>query len=104
MCHKLDVMHIEKNVCNNLVGTLLNIEGKTKDTTNARLNLQDLKIKKDLHLIEVDKRLVKSHTSYTLTSSEQVEFCKFLKSVKFSDGFVSNISRCVNERGENIRS
>ncbi|KAA0049649.1 transposon protein, putative, CACTA, En/Spm sub-class, expressed [Cucumis melo var. makuwa] len=86
-------MHIEKNVCDFLVGTLLNIEGKTKDTTNAQLDLQDLKIRKDLHLVEVDNRLVKPHASYTLTSSERVEFCKFLKSVKFPDGFVSNISR-----------
>ncbi|KAA0040340.1 hypothetical protein E6C27_scaffold460G00450 [Cucumis melo var. makuwa] len=51
--HKLDVMHIEKNVCDNLVGTIFNIEGKTKSTTNARLDLQDLKIRKDLHLVEV---------------------------------------------------
>ncbi|XP_050942965.1 uncharacterized protein LOC127150144 isoform X1 [Cucumis melo] len=96
--HKLDVMHIEKNVCDNLIGTLLNIEGKTKDTTNTRLDLQDLKIRKDLHLVEVGNRLVKPHASYTLTTSERVEFCKFLKSVKFPDGFVSNISRCVHER------
>ncbi|KAL4030764.1 hypothetical protein IC575_009016 [Cucumis melo] len=96
--YKLDVMHIEKNVCDNLIDTLLNIEGKTKDTTNARLDLQDLKIRKDLHLVEVGNRLVKPHASYTLTTSERVEFCKFLKSVKFSDGFVSNISRCVHER------
>ncbi|KAL0546349.1 hypothetical protein IC582_016257 [Cucumis melo] len=96
--HKLDVMHIEKNVCDNLVGTLLNIEGKMKDTTNARLDLQDLKMRKDLHLVEVGNRLVKPHASYTLTTSERVEFCKFLKSVKFPDGFVSNISRCVHER------
>ncbi|TYJ99703.1 putative transposase [Cucumis melo var. makuwa] len=96
--HKLDVMHIEKNVCDNLVGTLLNIEGKTKDTTNAQLDLQDLKRRKDLHLVEVCNRLVKPHASYTLTSSEQVEFCKFMKSVKFPDGFVSNISRCVHEK------
>ena len=33
--HKLDVMHIKKNVFDNLVGTLLNIEGRTKDTTNT---------------------------------------------------------------------
>ena len=46
-------MYIEKNVCDNLVVTLLNIEGKTTNTTNARLDLQDLKIRKDLHLIEV---------------------------------------------------
>ncbi|KAL4038879.1 hypothetical protein IC575_002515 [Cucumis melo] len=96
--HKLDVMYIEKNVCDNLVGTLLNIEGKMKDTTNALLDLQDLKKRKDLHLVEVGNRLVKPHASYTLTTSERVEFCKFLKSVKFLDGFVSNISRCVHER------
>ena len=102
LCKKLDVMHVEKNVCDNLVGTLLNIEGKTKDTMNAWLNLQDLKIRKYLHLIEVGNRLVKPHVSYTLTSSEWVEFCKFLKSVKFSDEFVYNISWCVNERDEKI--
>ncbi|KAA0025429.1 uncharacterized protein E6C27_scaffold417G00130 [Cucumis melo var. makuwa] len=68
--HKLDVMHIEKNVCDNLVGTLLNIKGKMKDTTNARLDLQDLKIRKDLHFVEVGNRLVKPHASYTLTTSE----------------------------------
>ncbi|TYK26336.1 uncharacterized protein E5676_scaffold2256G00130 [Cucumis melo var. makuwa] len=75
--YKLDVMHIEKNVCDNLVGTLLNIKGKTKDTTNARLDLQDLKIRKDLHLVEVGNRLVKPHASYTLSTSERVEFFWF---------------------------
>ncbi|KAA0059529.1 uncharacterized protein E6C27_scaffold518G00410 [Cucumis melo var. makuwa] len=66
------IMHIEKNVCNNLVGTLLDIEGKMKNTTNARLDLQDLKIRKDLYVVEVGNRLVKPHASYTLTSSERV--------------------------------
>ncbi|XP_004309783.1 PREDICTED: uncharacterized protein LOC101296166 [Fragaria vesca subsp. vesca] len=32
----LDVMHIEKNVCDSLLGTLLNILGKTKDGLNTR--------------------------------------------------------------------
>ena len=68
-------MHIEKNVCDNLVDTLLNIEGKPKVTTNARLDLQDLKIRKDLHLIKVGNRLVKPHASYMLTSSKKVVFC-----------------------------
>ena len=85
-------MHIEKNVCDNLLGTLLNIEGKTKDTTNARLDLQDLNIRKDLHLQRQGTKLVKPHVAYTLTTSEKLDFCKFLKSVKFPDGFVSNIS------------
>ena len=33
--NNLDVMHIEKNVCDNLLGTLLNIEGKSKDNLKA---------------------------------------------------------------------
>ena len=86
----------------NLIGTLLKIEGKTKDTTNAWLDLQDLKIRKDLHLVEVGNRLVKPHASYTLTSNEQIELCKFLKAVKFSDRFISNISPCVNANEEKI--
>lgn len=34
-------MHVEKNVCVNLVGTLLDIE-KTKDNFDARKNLQKM--------------------------------------------------------------
>ncbi|TYK11872.1 uncharacterized protein E5676_scaffold177G00220 [Cucumis melo var. makuwa] len=37
------------------------VMGKTKDTMNARLDLQDLKIRKDLHLIEVGNQLFKPH-------------------------------------------
>ncbi|KAL8145946.1 hypothetical protein AgCh_003901 [Apium graveolens] len=35
----LDFMHIEKNVCESITGTLLNIPGKTKDGVKARLDL-----------------------------------------------------------------
>ena len=60
------------------------------------MDLQDLKIRKDLHLIKTSNRSVKPHANYTFTNSERVEFCKFLIAVKFPDGFVSNISQCVN--------
>lgn len=42
--HKLDAMHIEKNICDNLRGTLMNIDRKTKDTINVCLDLEDLNI------------------------------------------------------------
>jgi hypothetical protein len=38
-------MHIEKNVCENLLGTLLGIPGESKDNINARLDLADLNIR-----------------------------------------------------------
>jgi hypothetical protein len=43
-------MHIEKNICDNFLGTLLNVQGKTKDITNARLDLHDMGIRPELHL------------------------------------------------------
>ncbi|XP_074346425.1 uncharacterized protein LOC141685209 [Apium graveolens] len=46
--HNLDVMHIEKNVCDNIIGTLLDIEGKSKDNLKAHKDLQDLNIRKEL--------------------------------------------------------
>ncbi|XP_070664511.1 uncharacterized protein [Malus domestica] len=38
--HNLDVMHIEKNVFDTLVGTILDTEGKTKDAIEAHLDLE----------------------------------------------------------------
>jgi len=49
-------MHVEKNICDSLIGTLLNIQGKTKDKVNARLNLVEMKIREDLAPREVGKR------------------------------------------------
>jgi hypothetical protein len=40
-------MHIEKNICDSILGTLLEMDGKSKDGMKARLDLQDLKIRKD---------------------------------------------------------
>ncbi|KAJ0479892.1 putative transposase, Ptta/En/Spm, plant [Helianthus annuus] len=47
--HNLDVMHIEKNVCDNIVGTILGQEGKSKDNYKTRLYLQQMGIRKELH-------------------------------------------------------
>ena len=48
LCHNLDVMHIEKNVCNNVIYTLLNDSAKSKDHVNARRDLKDMDFKHDL--------------------------------------------------------
>jgi hypothetical protein len=49
VCHAIDVMHVEKNVCEALIDTLLDIPGKTKDTLKARMHLEEMKLRKDLH-------------------------------------------------------
>lgn len=40
--HNLDVMHIEKNVVDNIIDTLLNIDNKSKDNLQARLHLKEI--------------------------------------------------------------
>ena len=37
--HYIDVMHVEKNVCESILGTLLKIKGKRKDGDGSRLDM-----------------------------------------------------------------
>jgi hypothetical protein len=46
--HLIDVMHIEKNVCESLLDTLLNTHGKTRDHGHARADLKKMKIRLEL--------------------------------------------------------
>ncbi|XP_062099915.1 uncharacterized protein LOC133805775 [Humulus lupulus] len=94
--HNLDVMHIEKNICDSVVGTIFSIDGKSKDTEKARLDLQDLNIRKQLHMKKKGNKWFKPVACYTLSAKERQEFCTFIKSVKFPDGYAANISRNVN--------
>ena len=76
--HNLDVMHIEKNICDNLLGMLLRIDGKNKDTYKARIDLEDMKIKKELHLKKrADGSFEKPPASYILSPVERHGFYEF---------------------------
>ncbi|XP_074290910.1 uncharacterized protein LOC141617636 [Silene latifolia] len=96
--HNLDVMHIEKNVFDNVLGTLLDIVGKSKDHANARFDILDMGIKEDLHpqLSHDKKKVIFQKACYSMSPKEKDIFCRVLKSAKLPYGFASNISRCVN--------
>ena len=83
-------MHVEKNLCENLLGTVLDIVGKTKDTDKARLDIEDMNIRRELHLIESNGRCSKPLAAYVLSQAERRTLYHFLKSVRFLDGFASN--------------
>lgn len=53
LLHCLDIMHIEKNVFDKVLGTILTIEGKIKDSLNAYLYFKEMKIRAKLHPKEV---------------------------------------------------
>jgi hypothetical protein len=48
--HSIDVMHVEKNVCENLLGTLLNTDEKTRYYGHARADLKKMRIRPELWL------------------------------------------------------
>jgi len=53
--HCIDVMHVEKNVCDSLIGTLLNIHEMTKNGVNYRSDFVEMKIREDLAPKDVGK-------------------------------------------------
>ena len=95
--HNLDVMHIEKNICDNLLGTFLNLEGKSKDNLKAPQDLQKLNLRPDLHPILLPNGKYQMPLApYNLSLDEKTSLLRVLKYIKVPDGYVSNISRCVN--------
>ncbi|KAL6551372.1 hypothetical protein OROMI_021860 [Orobanche minor] len=102
--HNLDAMHIENNVCDSILGTLLNIGRKTKDHINACLDLQELGIRKSLHPVKSadGNNLEIRATIFDMTNKEKEVFCSVLKNVKLPYDCASNISRYVHSSERKI--
>ena len=65
--HNLDVMHIDKNICDIIIYTLLNIEGKMKDTLKSRIDFTHQGIRKDLQVEDEGKPWDMAPAVYVLT-------------------------------------
>jgi hypothetical protein len=77
--HAIDVMHVEKNVCEILVGNLLDIPDKTKDTLHAWMDLEEIKLRKDLLHETLENGSKKFPTAcYTLSKQEKMSLCNCL--------------------------
>jgi hypothetical protein len=87
-------MHVEKNVCENLLKTLLNMDGKTRDHGHAWVDLKKMRIKPELWLDDSIKRTKLPTSCITLLKLE--EFCGFLKNVKVPSGYSTNVSKLIS--------
>ncbi|KAI5313431.1 hypothetical protein L3X38_042605 [Prunus dulcis] len=84
-----------KNVFDTLVGTILDIEGKTKDTIKARLDLERTGIRRGLWMNRDSDKARRDLAFFSMKPNDKKEFLKFVSSVKFPDGYASNIARCL---------
>ena len=114
--HSLDVMHITKNVCESLLGTLLNMPERTKDGPKARADLKSMGIRQELHANDDDdddeakqdtesrrkgKKAKKTGNDYplacfTLSQEEIEQFFTCLVGVKLPYGYVGKIRRYLD--------
>ncbi|XP_070009781.1 uncharacterized protein [Nicotiana sylvestris] len=93
LCHNLDVMHIEKNVFDNIIYTLLMDKDKSKDHVKAQKDLQDMGIRRDLWPDEKENcRLA----AFAIPKEKRVTFLKTLKNISVPDGYSNNISDCID--------
>ncbi|XP_056158503.1 uncharacterized protein LOC130134826 [Syzygium oleosum] len=93
--HNLDVMHIEKNVFDNVINTVMDVTGKIKDNLNARKDMRDNCDRPTLD-VDASSRGPKPKAVYILDKEQRRVVCQWLKSVRFPDGYASNIGRCVD--------
>ncbi|KAL5566711.1 hypothetical protein UlMin_029875 [Ulmus minor] len=99
----VDIMdQLRRNICDSLLGTLMGDPHKSKDTDNARRDLQNLGIRSELHLYEDGNKLMKPATEYTFSEANRRKFCRFVRSVKFPDGFAANLRKNVAQNDSRI--
>ncbi|WVZ75778.1 hypothetical protein U9M48_023810 [Paspalum notatum var. saurae] len=98
VCHTIDMMHVTKNLCVNLLG-FLRTYGKNKDTLEARDDMAALKGEQGHHYLGT--------TSYTLSKREKESMFECLDSIKIPSGYSCNVRRiikCKDKKFVNIKS
>jgi hypothetical protein len=95
--HAIVGMHVQKNMFESIIGTLLDIKGKTKEWLNSRMDLVNLGIKKELHhVLQENGKYHLPAASYNLNVDEKHAMCVWLKNLKVPSGFYSSIWSIVS--------
>jgi hypothetical protein len=79
--HILNVMHCEKNLCENIVKTIMGM----KDSPRSRQDLQDLNIRQESWLQEACRRgdlFFMPEPSYTLLPAKKAKFLSVIEKLK----------------------
>jgi hypothetical protein len=81
-CHNIDLMHVTKNVFDNIIGTLLDMLRKMKDGLKSRNVLLQFGLRPELHpILRLNGKHYLPPASYSLTVEEKKELCQCLRGV-----------------------
>ena len=94
--HCLDIMHIERNVCDNILATILAIEGKTKDGPRAREALKQRKIRTKQHQSNEHKanRTVPD-APFLVKKEDHEDVFNWFRNVKYPLGYAGSLRNKV---------
>ena len=81
-----------KKKIDSVIGTIMNIKDKTKDSLSTCLDLKEMGIRHTLHLIEINGKIKLPPACYTLSNDEKRAICLWLKNFKFPDAYSANLS------------
>jgi hypothetical protein len=85
-------MHQERNIVESIISMCFGVTGFLKDNVNLRKDLASLYTRTSLEPKSNKKRnLKRPHAPYCLKPVERKEILRWLKKLKFSDRYASNI-------------
>jgi hypothetical protein len=70
-------MHIEKNICESIIGTLPHIDGECKDSEKVRLEMQHLGIRHDQYPVVENGKYTLPPSLYSLDRDQKKMLCTF---------------------------
>jgi len=75
----LDVIHLEKNFCENIINTVIDVSGKINDNTNTRLDLEELYARDELYLRKRENgNSYEPKAKYSLSLKQKRSLCEWL--------------------------
>jgi hypothetical protein len=90
--HNIDLVHQERNVVESTISMCFDVTGFSKDNINARKDLAALYNRSSLEpKINAKGNLKRQRAPYGLKLAERKEILRWLKKLKFSDRYASNI-------------
>jgi len=90
-------MNIEKNFFDNVLNTVMDVKGKTKDNEKTRLDVAELCLRGDLELVQLHNgKLAKAKANYTFSPKDAKSIYKWISELEMLDGYAYNIARCAN--------
>jgi hypothetical protein len=96
ICHSIDLMHVTKNVFDNIIGALLEMPRKTRDGLKSCNDLLQFGLRPEIHpILRPNVKHYLPPASYSLTVEEKKKFYQCLRGVRVPTGFSSNITKLV---------